>query len=368
MMTKYIPILIFCLSFQLFSQSQNELKATIIGSGSPKYNTERAGPSVLMSYKNTNILVDMGNGTQGNLDKLQVKSKDLDALLFTHHHLDHNEEFTPIFIKTLLAAGQFKVVGPRPTTDLVNSVLSNYEEDIAYRLSKKQRTFSDVANNFTVNELEGNQSFTIGDIEISCTPVNHTIATMAYRFDAGGKSIVISGDLSYSESLPTLAKQADYLIIDSGGAIEEGKANNRTGKSKNRGNKEHAHVNLDESSRMANEAQVKNLVLTHLNFNNVDEVATSKALKENYSGSIFYAEDLMTFPKAENNTNTPTQITKKAKNSQAPNFEKMLKRLDTNKDGKIAITESKGKLKENFDKRDANKDGFITENEFGRGK
>ena len=93
-MTKYISILIFCLSFQLFSQSQNELTATIIGSGSPKYNTERAGPSVLISYKNTNILVDMGNGTQGNLDKLQVKNKDLDALLFTHHHLDHNEEIS----------------------------------------------------------------------------------------------------------------------------------------------------------------------------------------------------------------------------------------------------------------------------------
>ena len=367
-MTKYISILIFCLSFQLFSQSQNELTATIIGSGSPKYNTERAGPSVLISYKNTNILVDMGNGTQGNLDKLQVKNKDLDALLFTHHHLDHNEEFTPIFIKTLLAAGQFKVVGPKPTSDLVNSILKNYEEDIAYRLSKKQRAFSDVVNNFTVNELEGNQSFTIGDIEISCTPVNHTIATMAYRFDAGGKSIVISGDLSYSESLPILAKQADYLIIDSGGAIEEGKANKRTGNGKNRGNKEHAHVNLDESSRMANEAQVKNLVLTHLNFNNVDEVATSQAINENYTGSIFYAEDLMTFPKAEGSTNTPKQIINGTKNNQGPNFENMLKRLDTNKDGKIAKTEAKGKLKDNFSKRDANKDGFITENELGRGK
>ncbi|WP_405291527.1 MBL fold metallo-hydrolase [Algibacter sp. Ld11] len=367
MMTKSISILIFCLNFQLFSQSQNELIATIIGSGSPKYNTERAGPSVLISYKNTKILVDMGNGTQGNLDKLQVKNKDLDALLFTHHHLDHNEEFTPIFIKTLLAAGQFQVVGPKPTSNLVNSILNNYEEDIAYRLSKKQRTFSDVASNFTLNELEGIQSFIIGDIEISCTPVNHTIATMAFRFDAGGKSIVISGDLSYSQSLPILAKQADYLIIDSGGAIEQGKSNTRIGNGKNRGNKTHAHVNLDESSRMANEGQVKNLVLTHLNFTNVDEVATTKELSKNYKGAVFYAEDLMTFPKNGDTLETQKRIDN-AKNNQGSNFENMLKRLDSNKDGKIARAEAKGKLKENFDKRDTNKDGFITEKDLRQRK
>ena len=52
--------------------------------------------------------------------------------------------------------------------------------------------------------------------------MNHTIATAAYRFDAGGRSIVVSGDLTYSALLSKLAKGADYLIIDSGGTIKFG--------------------------------------------------------------------------------------------------------------------------------------------------
>lgn len=375
-MIKYFTILIFFLNFQLFSYAQNQLTATIIGSGSPKYSTERAGPSVLISYNNTHILVDMGNGTQANLEKLNIKNKDLNGLLFTHHHLDHNEEFTPVFIKTLLSGNHFDVVGPKPTSSLVSSIIKNYEEDIAYRLSKKQRTFNDVASNFSVKELKGDNNFNIGDIKITSTPVNHTISTMAYRFEAGGIAIVISGDLSYSENLPKLAKQADYLIIDSGGSIEIGKTSRNRTSSKIRTNKEHAHVNLYESSLMAKEADVKNLVLTHFNFTNVDEVATTAELNKNYSGTIFYAEDLMTFPKTGEiqNKSTKQKDTGKSNrsgnstNQQGPDFKKMLSRMDTNKDGKISKTEAKGNLGENFDKRDTNGDGYIVETELTRNK
>ncbi|MFY0714455.1 DUF1566 domain-containing protein [Seonamhaeicola sp. NFXS20] len=284
---------------QVFSQNNNEhLTAIIIGSGSPKYNTERSGPSVLISYKNTQILVDMGNGTQANLNKLGLKIKNIDGLLFTHHHFDHNEEFIPIFIKSLLGGNQITIAGPEQTTSIVNNILEIYKEDIAYRLSKTKRNLNDATSNFTTKNLKGNTTLYIGDIKITCTPVKHTIATLAYRFDVGNESIVISGDLTYSESLPILAKNADYLIMDSGGAIKLGskKINNIN----IRKTKEKAHVNLAESSQMAREANVKNLVLTHFNFTNVDETATSAELRKNYSGTIIYGKDLMVLPLKQN--------------------------------------------------------------------
>ncbi|WP_083692373.1 MBL fold metallo-hydrolase [Seonamhaeicola sp. S2-3] len=163
-------------------------------------------------------------------------------------------------------------------------------------MSRTRRNTNNVTSNFTAKNLKGNTSFYIGDIKITCTPVKHTIATLAYRFDVGNESIVISGDLTYSESLPVLAKNADYLIMDSGGAIRLGakKINNRN---KNiRKTKQKAHVNLAESSQMAKEANVKNLVLTHFNFTNVDENATSAEIRKNYSGTIIYGKDLMVLP------------------------------------------------------------------------
>lgn len=202
-MTRYLILVLLFLGTQLSAQNNiNHLTATIIGSGSPKYNTERSGPSVLITYKNTQILVDMGNGTQANLNKNNTKIKMLDGLLFTHHHLDHNEEFAPIFIQSLLGGNKIIIAGPKQTASIVDNILDIYEEDIAYRLSKSDRALNDVISNFTSKNLIENTPFYIGDIKVSYTLVNHTIETLAYRFDVGDESIVISGDLTYSESLP----------------------------------------------------------------------------------------------------------------------------------------------------------------------
>ena len=305
MKNHWVLILLF-LGTQLFAQKNNsQLTATIIGSGSPKYNTERSGPSVLITYKNTQILVDMGNGTQANLDKIDTKIKDIDGLLFTHHHLDHNEELAPIFIQSLLGGNNTIIAGPEQTTSIIEHILSIYKEDIDYRLSKSGRTLSDVTSKYEAKNLTGNNTFQIGDITVSYTPVNHTIATLAYRFDAGDTSIVISGDLTYSESLPILAKNADYLVMDSGGTIALGSKRKGTKTNgKNNGTKEKAHVNLAESSQMAKEANVKTLVLTHFNVTDIDEDATTAELRKNYLGNIIYGEDLMTLPSYQNSASS----------------------------------------------------------------
>ena len=373
-MTRYLVLVLLFLGSQLSAQNNTDhLKATIIGSGSPKYNAERSGPSVLITYKNTQILVDMGNGTQANLNKNNTKIKMLDGLLFTHHHLDHNEEFAPIFIQSLLGGNKTVIAGPKQTTAIIDNILDIYEEDINYRLSKSNRTLNDVTPNYTSNNLIGSTPFYIGDIKVSYTLVNHTIETLAYRFDVGEESITISGDLTYSESLPILAKNTDYLIMDSGGAIAVGSKRNPTNNHNNKqSTKEKAHVNLTESSKMAKEANTKNLVLTHFNFTTIDEDATTTQIRKEYQGTVLYAKDLMVIScgnsKIEENKNKINQKVKPeiSTPNSAPNFANMLKRMDDNRDGKISKTEAKGKLKAHFTNRDKNNDGYITEDELSK--
>ncbi|MCB1022889.1 MAG: MBL fold metallo-hydrolase [Acidobacteria bacterium] len=280
-----------------------ELHAVIIGSGSPQYDPDRAGPSVLIRYKNQNILVDMGNGTQANLEKLGLNFRELNGLLITHHHLDHTEEFIPVFIKTLLGGNKFEVVGPAPTKEYVESINSIYKKDIDYRLGRRGgRDYSSVKDNFNVKELEGGESFSIGEIEISTTAVNHTIETIAYRFQAGGRSIVISGDLTYSESLPKLAKNADVLIIDSGAVVRNEGSNNRpnrrgngNGQGRRQGQQggQRAHSSLEEVGKMARDSNVKTLIMTHLPNVAIDEEATRIEVAKNFKGEIVFAKDLL---------------------------------------------------------------------------
>lgn len=337
-MIKHLTLIMVFLGIQVFSQKNlDHLSATIIGSGSPKFNTERSGPSVLISYKNTLILVDMGNGTQANLNKNNTKIKDIDAFLFTHHHLDHNEEFAPIFIQSLLGRNKTTIAGPKQTTNIINNILNIYEEDIAYRLSKTGRSLNTIKTNFIAKNLTGKSPIYIGDIKITHTPVNHTIETLAYRFDAGNESIVISGDLTYSESLPILARNANYLIMDSGGAIELGKKRNT--KKNHTKAKEKAHVNLAESSLMAKEANVKTLVLTHFNFTNVDEESTTKKIRKNYTGNILYAKDLMILP-YKDNLHNHDGVSHSHNNNHLPKIKNSSKEKLSIKN-KVSITEDK---------------------------
>jgi ribonuclease BN (tRNA processing enzyme) len=316
-------IVILCgTALLLFAQGQNQqqssastLTAVIIGSGSPQYSAERAGPSVLIRYKNQNILVDMGNGTQANLNKIGFNFRQLEGIFFTHHHLDHNEEFIPTFIQTLLGGNKFQVVGPLPTKEYVSAITSVYRKDIDYRLSRRGGSdFSTVKDNFSIRELIGGETFNLGDIKISTVKVNHTIETVAYRFEAGGKSIVISGDLTYSASLSELAKNADILIVDSGVVIRkggenvrqnpQGNANGNPGQRQNGQNRRaggqqakgagsRAHSTLDEVGKMAKDANVKKLVMNHLPTAAVDEDATKAAIAKIFKGDISFATDLM---------------------------------------------------------------------------
>lgn len=278
------------------SESGGAFSVMLIGSGAPVYNPDRSGPSALVRKGKLNFLVDMGNGTQARLNEAGIRARQLNALFFTHHHLDHNEEFTPIFIGVLLGGRPFLIAGPNNTKAYVQTITSLYDADIAYRLKRRNRTFDDVKDNWKIKELKGGEQFSHEGIKISTIKVNHTIYTIAYRFEMDGKSIVISGDVAYSPSLPELAKDADVLVIDSGGVIKKGNGNRRRrppGGGKAGQKRIRAHSNLDEIARMAKDANVKKLVLTHFTPGEIDEVATKKAIAKQFKGEIIFGHDLM---------------------------------------------------------------------------
>jgi len=305
-------ILVASTFLHVVSRAQ-QLTATIIGSGAPAYNEHRANASVLISQGHTQILVDMGNGTQINLHKLGVDTRSLSALLFTHHHIDHNQEFIPLLIRSLLGRHEFKIIGPPNTVKLTETNLKLYTEDINYRMRRSNRKLSDRSNAFDARDIKGGESFKIDNINISTIKVPHSIHALAYRFDHNGRSIVVTGDMAYTDNLQALAKNADYMIIESGGMIMkngrsrrrmrgarqgQGQQNWRAGRqSQGRPGgqraQDRAHVNLHESSLMAKQANVKNLVYTHFGVGELDEEASLREIVKNYSGNVIFSKDLL---------------------------------------------------------------------------
>jgi ribonuclease BN (tRNA processing enzyme) len=255
----------------------------ILGSGGPGYNPQRSEPSVLLRQGNDRILVDMGNGTQTGLAAAGVRPNELSSLFVTHHHLDHEQEFVPILAGCLMGRKAPLVVGPSGIKALTDFVGSFYRSDIAYR-----RANIGVLGAIPVpevREVRGGEEFLMRDITIKTAAVNHSLETIAYRFEKDGRSVVISGDLYYSESLIGLARNADILILD-GGAVASAAQNARNqpvaqkAREGQPGERQRAHATFEEIVSMVVATKAKTVVLTHLSARPINEGYVKSAFSD----------------------------------------------------------------------------------------
>jgi ribonuclease BN (tRNA processing enzyme) len=284
------------------SRASSDFSVVTLGTGGPLYNPHRAGPSTLVRYKDRYFLVDMGNGTQAGLDEYGVSYRDLTALMLTHHHIDHNEEFISILLRVLLMGGKINLFGPDGTQELYEFTRKFYQDDLTYRASRTA-TGALIKAEVDIRELTGGEDFHVDGVNIRTAVMQHTIFTLAYRFEADGKSIVISGDTTYTENLIELAQNADILVMDSGGVImQRASVRNQRASPRDRpvpsanNTLPRAHASLVEVATMAQKAGVKCLVLTHFAaLGEVDTEATLKAITAIYTGKVILG-DLMEIP------------------------------------------------------------------------
>lgn len=265
----------------------DDASVRILGSGGPGYNADRAEAAVLLRFGDVNILVDMGNGTLAGLSKAGVRPTQLSALVITHHHIDHNQELIPIFANALLGKNSLTVVGPAGTRAQTDFSSTFYRDDVAYR--RANIGIPGPVPQAEIREVKGGEEFTLQGITVKTAAVNHSVETVAYRFEKDGKSVVVSGDLYYSESLGVLARNADVLVID-GGPVSRFRANSNNGNSINA--RPRSHSTFDEIVTMLAQANAKTVVLNHLPSRAINEAAVRAAfVQEGVLSQIVFAYD-----------------------------------------------------------------------------
>lgn len=268
-------------------------RVVTVGSGNPKTEVGRGAPSTLVQYKDKFFLVDSGENTTSTLLKMGLPAERITNMLFTHQHVDHNGGFWNFFIdgwQGPTGRRSLNLVGPQ-VQELYNTTVNFFKSDLEYRSSlgwPKDGIFTNV----TIQDLkEDKYKFELDGVKITSIPVPHTVPTYAYRFDANGKSVVVSGDLTYSDEFAKFAKNADILVIDGMLASdfsfvpEQARENLKTGL-------EQSHATLEDLAKMAAESKAKKLVLTHIGLGKVDIPSISKVFSESgFKGEIIAAED-----------------------------------------------------------------------------
>ncbi len=122
--------------------------------------------------------------------------------------------------------------------------------------------------------LSGNRESLESDRRIEPTP--HTLESLAIRLtDNNGTSVVYTSDTGFSEELATFARGADVLIMECSFWRQK-----PTPK----------HLELDDAMRLAQLAEPRRLILTHL-YPEWDGVDLESKAKELWAGKTIAAYD-----------------------------------------------------------------------------
>ena len=73
-------------------------RIVLLGTGCPAPSHIRFGPSTLLQINKKNYLFDVGSGVTQRLNKLGLKSSDIDEVFITHMHSDHIVDLYQLYI------------------------------------------------------------------------------------------------------------------------------------------------------------------------------------------------------------------------------------------------------------------------------
>ncbi|MFO8069055.1 MAG: MBL fold metallo-hydrolase [Alkalibacterium sp.] len=214
------------------------MKVTVLGFYGG-YPTKGVGTSsYLIELNDFHLLLDVGSNSLLTLEKY-VDPIDLDAVLLSHYHHDHIADLGVLQFTRLLKRDD---KGNKP--HLLPIYCHNEDVDNFNKMS-----FENVSQGIAFNE---ESELTIGPFKIEHMKTLHPVPCYAFRIteEKSNKTMVFTADSGYKEDFIGFAKDADLLIADSN--FYEGMENHTV------------HMTAKECGRIANKANVKKLLLTHL--------------------------------------------------------------------------------------------------------
>lgn len=188
---------------------------TLLGTGSPLPDPDRAGPSTLVTAGGVQLLVDAGRGVMMRLAAAGVGANQLGAVLLTHLHSDHITDLGDVITTSWVTSMEptpLHIVGPPGTAQVVDGVLASLAPDISYRVGHHaDLTWEPPVR---VTEVTAGPALTIGSVEVIAAPTDHRPVepSIGFRVEHDGASVVLAGDTVPCDSLDELCRGADALV------------------------------------------------------------------------------------------------------------------------------------------------------------
>ncbi|MDD5724496.1 MAG: MBL fold metallo-hydrolase, partial [Syntrophales bacterium] len=229
------------------------MKVTILGSGTCVPYLRRSSCSVLVETGEAKLIFDMGGGTMRRLLEAGVTIGQISHIFFSHLHPDHTGELSSFLFASKYPDGRRRRGSLQITA--AEGFVAFYErlEKVYGQWIEMEEGIIDI---FEMSNARSD-SMQLDFSDLNTLPMTHTESSIGYRLTMPDTtSIVYTGDTGYCKNAVRLAMNADLLICECA-LPDEMKAP--------------GHLTPSLAGRIASEAHVKNLLLTHF-YPECDEV------------------------------------------------------------------------------------------------
>ncbi|MFW6038989.1 MAG: MBL fold metallo-hydrolase [bacterium] len=279
----------------------------LLGLGTPDPSSERFGSAFLLEVGDELIMIDCGPAAVYKMARLGKYPMQVNRLLFTHHHSDHNMDY-PCFLLTRWDQDHgdrtkippLRVCGPPPTVALTERLIGKegaFREDLVARIEAPVSQLMHTNRGgslprwwpeYDVRDIEPgvveeNDRWKITAVEV--THLEPWLIEYGYRVETPEGVVAFTGDAGPCDGLDELAAGADVLVMC---CAHTGNLNPLTMA---------AVTGAPDVARVASNAGVKTVVLTHSPVGrgrpgNREHVVATVA--KGFDGQIIFADELTT--------------------------------------------------------------------------
>jgi ribonuclease Z len=279
-------------------------RVTLTGSGVPIPSPGRAGPGVLVRYRDVSLQFDAGRATVLRLEDCGSSPHLLSALFVTHVHSDHLVALADVAMTRWLQR-QFYQYSPLPivapegsAARFVRDMLDVYADDIATRTTHipSEPPSVDLKSFTAPTQPEGVWRSEDGAVVVEAVAVHHEPVADAVgnRITTPTAVVVISGDTRVCDEIEAMSQDCDVLVHEAArtAALED------LIKGTELETILSYHADTVPLGTLAERAGVPHVVLTHLipaPTTDDEEAAFSSDLRDGgYTGQITVGRDLTT--------------------------------------------------------------------------
>lgn len=285
--------------------------------GGPNFNTSRRETGSAILVGDRPYLVDCGYGVLGRLAESGHSYLDIPHVFLTHLHDDHVADI-PALIGHQWTQGRIEPTdfwGPHGTEAMVTASLNFNRANTQIRMVDEGRQL-EPASLFSGHDVpaQDNPQRIFEDDLISVEAIANTHyptsglehmphRSVSFRFDTQDRSIVFSGDTTWSDNLVRLARDADVLVCEAMQVdVMERLFADMVASGNYQDNPEgiwqhivSTHTTTEQAGRMAAEAGVGLLVLNHLIPGGLEEAGDAsylRGVRRHYDGPVIVGRDL----------------------------------------------------------------------------